>query len=91
MSATRLAPYTECFFNLPREERYKSKNVILFGLIPDMGTEPPANTFIQPLVDELLEAWHNFFSAESSSGQVVTTKMALTCVGCDIPATRKLC
>ena len=46
----------EVFFNLPREERYKLKSVILFGLIPDMGTELPVNTFILPLVDKLLEA-----------------------------------
>lgn len=42
--------------NLPREERFKRNNIILVGIIPDCKTEPPTNTFLKPLVDELQEA-----------------------------------
>lgn len=78
--------------NLPRTERFKKKNIILIGLIPDMKTEPPTNTFIEPLVDELKEAWQGFsMKSFKSPSQPVTFNIALICVGCDIPASRKLC
>lgn len=51
--------------NLPREERFKRENIMLIGIIPDMKKEPPTNTFLQPLVDELNDAWHNGFHIKS--------------------------
>ncbi|XP_048254385.1 uncharacterized protein LOC125381544 [Haliotis rufescens] len=72
--------------NLPREERYKRENVIIVGIIPHMKKEPPTNSFVQPLVDELLEAWTVGFSFNSK-----IFRLALMCIGCDIPACRKLC
>ena len=45
--------------NLPREERFKWKNVIVVGIIP--GPEEPKlhiNSFLRPLVDELCEYWY---------------------------------
>ena len=77
--------------NLPRCERFKRKNLILVGLIPNMDKEPPTNTFIQPLVEELKEAWNPGFQLKSHSSKVLTYRVALICVGCDIPACRKLC
>lgn len=78
--------------NLPRIERFKEKNVILVGLIPDMKSEPPTNTFIEPLVEELKQAWNGFcMKSFNSPSQPVTFKLALICVGCDVPASRKLC
>lgn len=57
-----------------------------------MKTEPPTNTFIEPLVDELKEAWQGFsMKSFKSPSQPVTFKLALICVGCEIPASRKLC
>ena len=44
--------------NLPRGIRYKREDVILIGLMP--GPHEPKhdiNSFIEPLVDELLELW----------------------------------
>ena len=44
--------------NLPRSERYKVENVIIAGCIP--GPKEPKqniNSFISPLIDELLELW----------------------------------
>ena len=44
--------------NLPREERYKHKNVILVGIIP--GPKEPnlhINSYLTPLVEELKLFW----------------------------------
>ncbi|CAC5395776.1 unnamed protein product [Mytilus coruscus] len=78
--------------NLPREERFKIKNVILLGIIPDMKKEPSVQTFIGPLIDELKVGWKEGFLLTSYQEKNKETifKIALMCVGCDIPATRKL-
>ena len=83
--------YMVCL-NLPRTERFKRKNVILIGIIPYMKHEPPTNTFIEPLVAELKKGWNDGFTVSShgtESTQIIY-KIALLCVGCDIPACRKL-
>jgi len=49
------------FFNLPRQKRFKRENMILVGVIPDMKSEPPTNTFLNPLVEELKTAWSTGF------------------------------
>ncbi|XP_057315816.1 uncharacterized protein LOC130656891 [Hydractinia symbiolongicarpus] len=78
--------------NLPRVERFKRENVILVGIIPNMQKEPPTNTFIAPLISELNTAWHQGFTiVYALSGKLEVFRLALLCVGCDIPACRKLC
>ena len=75
--------------NLPRHLRYKLQNVCLIGIIYDMGKEPPpppVNTFIEPLVSELMTAWKDGIHCLNS---VVRFKLALMCVGCDVPATKE--
>ena len=44
------------------------------------------NTFLEPLVDELMEGWERGFKLRSSSSYPFTEKffVALLCVGCDI-------
>ena len=45
--------------NLPREIRFRKKNVIIIGVIP--GPKKPKgniNFFLKPLVDELLDLWN---------------------------------
>ena len=81
------------FLNLPRSERYKRRNIILVGIIPGMKKEPKTNTFLAPLVAELLEAWNEGFVLKSykSPNKLKTFKLALLCCGCDIPACRKVC
>lgn len=75
--------------NLPRVERHQRKNVILAGLIPNLDSEPSTNTFLQPLVDELNEA---FIGIRLRSNNVIKEfRLALIIIGCDIPAARKLC
>ena len=81
------------FCNLPRKERYNRENMILVGIIPAMKKELPTNTFLAPLVAELLEAWQKGFQMTSflSPKQPKSFKLALLCCGCDIPACRKVC
>eukprot|EP00112_Aurelia_sp_Birch-Aquarium-sp1_P023214 Seg6828.3 transcript_id=Seg6828.3/GoldUCD/mRNA.D3Y31 product="hypothetical protein" protein_id=Seg6828.3/GoldUCD/D3Y31 len=85
------AIYTVCL-NLPRTERFKEKNVILVGIIPHMKHEPATNMFLEPLVKELKEGWHDGFMLECyGCAEKQKIRVALLCVGCDIPACRKLC
>lgn len=78
--------------NLPRHLRFKLENVILIGINPDMGKEPSTNTFVKPFVNELEEAWSKGYEAFSvHTNKNVIVKLAVMCVGCDVPATRKLC
>lgn len=57
------------FINLPREERFKRENITLIGIIPDMKKEPPTNSFLQPLVNELNKAWHDGFMIKSRNSR----------------------
>lgn len=84
--------YLVCL-NLPRSERFKRKNVILVGIIPAMKHEPPTNTFLKPLVQEFIEGWEDgyYLTSHESPDKAEQYRFALLCVGCDIPACRKLC
>ncbi|XP_020894762.2 uncharacterized protein LOC110233779 [Exaiptasia diaphana] len=77
------------FMNLPRELRFKTENVILVGIIP--GPHEPKlniNSYLKPLVEELNTLWQGVqLKVESND----TFRAALLCVGCDIPAARKVC
>ena len=79
--------------NLPRNERYLRKNIILIGIIPNMKKEPPTNTFIEPLVEDLLCSWNGEMTMNTFSSPIleVPVKIMLLLVGCDVPACRKLC
>lgn len=78
--------------NLPRSERYKEENVILVGIIP--GPSEPSltiNSYLAPLVQELQQAWNTGIAVRTPNNSVITIRLALTCVTCDIPASRKVC
>ena len=79
--------------NLPRSERFKRQNLILVGIISSMIKEPATNTFLEPLVEELLPSWDEGFCFNVHNKQTNPTKfrLELLCVGCDIPACRKHC
>ena len=68
------------------------ENILLVGCIP--GPREPThniNSFISPLVDELLELWNGIQLKTSSSLFGYTSlRCALTCVSSDLPATRKV-
>ena len=56
-----------------------------------MKKEPKTNSFLKPLTDELLIAWTEGFELEFPlDGSLNTYKVALVCIGCDIPAARKV-
>ena len=77
--------------NLPRQKRFLQENVILVGVIP--GPKEPQlhiNSFLNPLVDELHTLWQGI-PMELNNGMHVLVRAALLCVGCDIPAARKVC
>lgn len=77
--------------NLPRAVRFKRENIILVGLIP--GPSEPSktmNTYLTPLVADLLTLWDGVsFSTYNNGTQLI--RCALLCVGCDLPAARKVC
>ena len=78
--------------NLPRECRFKQENTILVGLIP--GPHEPShdiNTFLKPLVDDLLKFWDGVEMRIASTNCTKKIQCALMCVSCDLPAGRKIC
>lgn len=78
--------------NLPREFRYRTDMIVLVGIIP--GPKEPrlnVNSYLTPLVLELQEAWETGFTVVSPQNIPITVRLALSCVSCDIPASRKVC
>lgn len=79
------------FLNLPPDERNKEENIAVVGIIP--GPQEPSrdvNSFLDPLVEELLEFWDGVWLDCPNTGPSFC-RLALLCVTCDIPASRKLC
>lgn len=65
--------------------------MILVGIIP--GPKEPSlhvNTFLRPLVDELLILWDGE-EMSLHSGLKQQIRAVLLCVACDIPAGKKVC
>ena len=78
--------------NFIRHFRFKRKNVILVEIIPNLNKEPLTNNFLSPLVEELDQVWTSGFNIKSVvSNKTELFHLALICVGCDIPASRKIC
>lgn len=77
--------------NLPRSERFKEENIILIGVLPG-PSEPKLvmNSYLTPLVEELKQGWHNGFAVVTPEQVLVNVRVALTCIACDIPASRKV-
>ena len=77
--------------NLPRSVRFKRENVLLVGIIP--GPDEPScdiNTYLEPLVEELLQFWSGVEMEVSHEGRKLI-RCALLCIACDLPAGRKVC
>jgi len=77
--------------NLPRSERFKPENVIIVGMIPGPN-EPKGhiNTFLQPLVDELIDLWDGvILENKQCLGGMFKIRVALLALCCDVPAARK--
>ena len=62
----------------------------MVGVIPGpKELELTLNTFLQPLVDDLLQLWSGV-EMKTYNNIPVIVRAALLCVGCDIPAARKV-
>ena len=80
--------------NLPRHERYRIENLILVGVLP--GPSEPnliMDSYLTPMVEELLQLWQGVMvPIQTLAGQIhIRVRAALSCVACDIPASRKVC
>lgn len=80
-----------CILNLPRAERLKKKWIHVIGIIPG-PSEPKIhmNTYLKPIVDDLIQLWEGIEVTVSETGQKVKVRAALLCLSCDIPAIRKV-
>lgn len=76
--------------NLPRSERNKDENVILVGIIPGpKELSLSLNSYLSPLVQELKHAWE-YGMVLSTCQNATVVRLALGCVTCDIPASKKV-
>lgn len=80
--------------NLPRQDRYKLENILLTGIMP--GPKEPkltVNGFLTPLIEELKQFWDGVVVPVRIRDTIVHihVRLALSCVACDIPASRKVC
>ena len=73
--------------NLPRRERFRKKWTMVVGILPG-PTEPRIhlNTFLKPLVDDLLCLWRGMTVIPNGN----IARAALLGVAADMPAKRKL-
>ena len=56
------------------------------------GSDEPKhdmNSFLKPLVDDLLTFWENRIQVNFPDGRSVNVNCAVGCLACDIPASRK--
>ena len=76
---------------MPSNLRFHEDNIILVGILP--GPHEPKltiNTFLQPMVDDLLEFWDGVTLNFPEKGNKCV-RCALLCMSCDLPAGRKTC
>lgn len=76
-------------FNLPREIRYKLRNIIVCCIIPGPGEPSNMNPILEPLVEELQKLWKGVDVDIAQAGRK-TLRAALLCNSCDLPASRKV-
>ena len=78
--------------NLPRKAKFLWENVLVLAIIP--GPEEPKltiNSFLKPLVDELIECWSPGVMLKEADGLNAHYRFALVLLSCDLPALRKCC
>lgn len=73
--------------NLPRQERFKVKWTMILGVIPrPADSKGHINTFLKPIVDDLLQLWNGIPILPDGS----IARAALLGVSADMPALRKV-
>ena len=70
--------------NLPQSERFKWENVVVLGAFPEALLTITINTYLKPIVDELLKFWSGVVLREQENPALY--KLALLCISNDIPA-----
>ena len=70
--------------NLPQLERFKWLNVVVLGAIPEPLLTITKNTYLKPIVNELLQFWLDVVLREQENPALY--KLALLCISNDIPA-----
>ena len=86
-SEYKVAALMMTVLNLPRAERFKERWTMILGIIPG-PTEPKGNinTFLKPLVDDLLLLWDGLPLHPEGK----TVKAALIALSADMPALRNV-
>ena len=51
---------------LPRHIKFRRENVIIYGISSRFSHEPPTDTFVAPLVEELKNTWNVGFESYST-------------------------
>ena len=72
---------------------YKQENVILVGVMPGpKESSLNINSYLSPLVEELNLFWRGVLIPIERQGVTlnINVRLALSCVACDIPASRKV-
>lgn len=77
--------------NLPREERFKPKNLIVAGIIPGpkLHIKLHINSFLQTLVDDLIDLFDGVILKTTMCGSQEMFRAAILALSSDIPASRK--
>ena len=68
--------------------------MILVGIMPGpCESALTINSYLSPLVEELKEFWRGVLIPVKCNGTTINmnVRLAINCVSCDIPASRKVC
>ncbi|KAL5512295.1 hypothetical protein ACEPAG_8361 [Sanghuangporus baumii] len=73
--------------NLPEAIRYRTENMLLVGITPNLKLRTDIDRYLSPLVDEFLILWNEGvrFSRTASSPEGRIARAAIALVVCDLP------
>lgn len=78
--------------NLPRNERFLPKNVIICGIIPGPSeSKHNINSYLSVVVSDLQKLWKGVFMNIHGYNLPILVRAVLLCTSSDLPATRKIC
>jgi hypothetical protein len=77
-------------YNLPPDERMKIDNLICIGVIPGPKCPADINSFLQPLIDELLELARGVDAVDVTQHKLFALRAHLMTIFGDIPALTKI-
>ena len=66
--------------NLPPDERYKTKNILTNFILPGSNTAKDLNSFLQPLIDELLKLEYSIQAFNSYNNTIFQMRAQVTLV-----------